>query len=148
MSHQALAELAGEWKGSVQTWFEPTSEPLLAPSHGTLRPILNGRYMVFDYHWSMPDEPQEGSLMLGFHLDRECYVASWVDTFHTGTDIMHFVGEPRGRMSLATTYGPPDEPWGWRVELVLLGDTLVVGHFNIPPGEPEYLAVEFRLHRG
>jgi hypothetical protein len=150
--HHLLARFVGTWEGQARTWFEPDKLADESPISGTLRSVLDGRYVVHEYTSAMGGKPLTGIATLGHHLDGRNFVASWVDSFHTGTDIMAFQGEPgvSDRCSVLGSYsgGEGAPRWGWRIDMERTGpDTLVITHFNIPPGMAPSKALEVQYKR-
>ncbi len=149
--HDALAKLAGRWKGTAATWFEPAAKPEKAELTAQGRVLLDGRFARLDYRSRVMGKPHAGSFLFGFDTTTKLPVAAWIDGFHNGTTIMDCRGDrppARGRYSVLGSY--PDGQggrWGWRTEVKPKQDTLVIRAFNIPPGQPEARAIEIRLRR-
>ncbi|MET0405950.1 MAG: DUF1579 domain-containing protein, partial [Cystobacter sp.] len=134
--HHSLQRLVGEWEGTTRTWFEPDKLADESPWRGTLRAVLGGRFVVYEYEGSLQGKPLAGMALVGYHLDQDRYEMAWVDTFHCGTSIMFSTGASTGQgPRVLGGYGPPEGPrWGWRTEVQLPEpDLLVITHFNIPP---------------
>ena len=148
--HALLARLAGNWKGTCKTWFEPGKLADTQPISGRMRRLLGGRFVKHTYKSQLMGQTMRGHALLGFDLGRGKFIVSWADSCHNGTNIMNSVEdrEPeRNAFSVLGSYpdgqGGPD--WGWRTEFRVDGnDKLLVRHFNIPPGMGEALAVEIR----
>lgn len=148
--HARLAALAGEWEGRTQTWFDPTSAPKEAVTKGRIRPVAEGNFMLYEYESSLDGEPFFGAFFLGYDDNRKKVVASWVDSFHNGTALMHCEGDedPVALVKVLGSYAAGDQTWGWRTVLKLEApDHLVYQAFNIPPGGPEYMGIESHLRR-
>jgi hypothetical protein len=150
--HYLLSQWEGEWEGQVRTWFEPDKLADESPIFGAIRSVLGGRYVVHEYASSMGGKPLTGMATMGYHLDGRNFIASWVDSFHTGTDIMAFQGEPgvNDRYSVLGSYsaGEGAPRWGWRIDIERTGpEGLLITHFNIQPGEAPAKAIEIRYER-
>lgn len=151
-AHQRLARMAGEWEGMTQVWFEPTQPPVSETAQrGSIRPILGGRFLLHEYRTSFGDDVHEGVAIYGAHLDAGAYESAWVDSFHTGTNVMFSKATSEAqRFSVLGSYGDGQQgpPWGWRTEIDQPDDdTLVITMFNIEPQGEEAKAVETRYRR-
>ena len=149
--HALLAGLIGDWAGMTQTWFIPGELGDESETTGTVRAILDGRFVVHEYRGSLAGETMEGQATLGFHVAPSRFVCAWVDSAHNGTAVMLSEGEP-GATDVISVLGSYDAeegpPWGWRTTFARPSpDELVNSHFNIPPGGEEYLGVETRYGR-
>lgn len=147
--HALLARLAGAWTGSSKTWFEPDKLADESPFEGRFTSALEGRFLLFDYTSELQGQPRGGRAWYGYHLDGECFTKAWIDSFHTGTDIMTFTGAAvAGGFEVAGEYAAGDgPPWGWRSRVELEGDRLVITDFNVTPDGQAARAVETILRR-
>jgi hypothetical protein len=149
--HQFLAQLAGGWSGTNQTWLEPEGVPTESKIQGSIQLVLEGRFALYLYQSSMDGEPQHGMFTFGYDTTLDQYEASWVDSFHNNTAIMFCVGQPKDHgFSVLGTYpatdGGPD--WGWRTDVELVEhDHLSITAYNISPEGGEVKAVEAHLKR-
>jgi len=70
---------------------------------------------------------------------------AWIDTWHTGHLMMFCTGEAGAgeAAEVLGSYGPPEEPWGWRTRVDLRSpDELVITAWNVLPGGLEAKATE------
>ncbi|MBE4748938.1 DUF1579 domain-containing protein [Corallococcus sp. ZKHCc1 1396] len=150
--HHLLARCVGDWEGTARTWFEPDKLGDESPISGSIRSVLGGRFVVHEYASSLGGKPLSGIATLGHHLDGRQFTMSWVDTFHVGSDIMTLLGDAgvSDRFSVLGSYftGEQSPRWGWRVDIEQpSSDSLVITHFNVPPGEAAQKAIEIQYRR-
>lgn len=144
--HHALGQLVGTWRGTTRVWFEPDTIADEAPVQATIRSVLGGRFVLHEYETTFMGELQLGLALYGWHIDRNGHEAAWIDSAHTGTQLMYSEA-PTGdqRFAVLGHYGGHEDgaPWGWRTEIALDGDDrLVIIAFNITPQGEESKAVE------
>lgn len=149
--HHFLAQLAGNWQGTSKLWFEPDKLANEAPIVGTIQIILDGRFALFLYQSSIEGEAQHGMFTLGYNTQLDRYEASWVDSFHNNTAVMFCTGkEIEDGFSVLGSYpdptGGPD--WGWRTDVQLREDELIITAYNIMPDGLESKATEAVLKKG
>ncbi len=147
--HALLAQMVGDWEGTVRTWFEPGKLADTSPVRGTVRPVLAGRFVVHEYSGTLMGHVMEGVALHGYALHEERFETAWIDSCHNGTRVMLSLGDrPAGGdvASVLGSYPAPDgPPWGWRTEVDVSGapDALAIRHWNITPDGEEALGVEF-----
>ncbi|WNG32926.1 DUF1579 domain-containing protein [Archangium violaceum] len=143
--HHRLGQLVGEWEGVTRTWFEADKLADESPWRGTIRPVLEGRFVVHEYEGTFQGKPLAGMAIYGYHLDPDRFEMAWVDTFHTGTGIMFSKGpnDGRGYGVLGSYEAPSGPPWGWRTDIQQPApEQLIITHYNISPEGQETRAVE------
>lgn len=150
--HHRLLRMVGRWEGETRVWFEPDAPPAIEMAQrGSIRAILGDRFVLHEYDAGEGDRASSGVAIYGMHLDAQAHESAWVDSFHTGTSVMHSVGPLTGgafsvRGSYADGSGGP--PWGWKTVIEQRTDEeLVIAMFNIPPGGSEHRALETRYRR-
>jgi hypothetical protein len=149
--HKQLGALAGAWKGITKTWFEPDVIADESAMEATFRPVLGGRFLMFEYKGTMQEKPLEGMAIYGYDIPNNTFQCAWIDSFHMGTGIMLSSGSaPAPHISVLGSYGGPDipVPWGWRTVTELQSDdTLVITAYNISPEGAESKATETIFQR-
>lgn len=150
--HRQLAQMAGDWEGSFRLWFTPDALACEAPQRGRIRSALGGRFLIHEYETRFNDDPIEGVVIYGYHLDDGNWESAWVESFGTGTSIMFSTGNggnaPHPDMLGSYGDGQGGPRWGWRTRLEQPDpDTLVITMFNITPQGEEMRAVETRYTR-
>ncbi|MBC7828588.1 MAG: DUF1579 domain-containing protein [Chitinophagaceae bacterium] len=144
--HQQLSQLAGEWKGTTKTWFEADQLGDESPMEGTMRSVLDGRFILYEYQGSLGGKTFNGLAFIGFSIGNDQFQFAWIDSFHMGTGIMFSEGKKPGKLvSVLGSYGGAEmpEPWGWRTEIELKDkNTLIIIAYNISPSGEEAKATE------
>jgi len=151
-AHHRLGQMAGQWEGITQVWFDPAQPPASeTPQRGSIRAILGGRFLLHEYETSFGDDVHQGVAIYGLHLDPNAFESAWVDSFHTGTSVIFSTATAQTqKFSVLGSYGDGKEgpPWGWRTEIEQPDtDTLVITMFNITPQGEDAKAVETRYRR-
>ena len=120
-----------------------------SPAGAEVTAILGGRFVRLDYTWAYQENPQEGSLLVGYRSGPGMVTAHWIDTWHMGDSVMscHGTVDAGGAIDVRGTYAAgPGVDWGWRIVLTPVdGQALRLVMYNINPTGPddvEELAVE------
>lgn len=151
--HGLFVRLVGEWEGSSKVWLDPTAEPDESPVRGTMQLLLDGRYLQHEYRGSFSGKPLEGIALYGYNLALEKFQCVWIDSFHTGTDMLYSEGKradeeaPENEITVLGSYAyvtpEKEEHWGWRTTLQLLSeDEIRITAYNISPDRHEEKATE------
>ena len=72
------------------------------------------------------------------------------DSFHTAdTGLLVSEGSlvEAGKFSVLGHYQAGNEQWGWRTDMQISDDTLIISVFNVSPDGQEYPAIDARLNR-
>lgn len=145
-THHQLSLITGEWEGTTKTWFEADQLGDESPMSATLKTILDGRFVLYEYQGSLGGKPFEGIAIIGFSIGLNKWQSSWVDSFHTGTAMMFSESNKKDTLfSVLGSYGGAEmpEPWGWRTEIELRDkDSLIITAYNISPSGEESKATE------
>lgn len=150
--HHFLNSLAGQWKGRAKTWFEPGYPVDISAVQGSFKPVLGGRFMLYEYQGFFQGKALEGIALIGYNLPTGTFKMALADSFHTGTDLMFSqdVKDERpfsatGSYDAGTT---PPQTWFWRTEMHFDEDNnLVLTAYNISPDKQESLATQAILTR-
>lgn len=141
-----LRACAGRWRGENQLQDPHTNAPQVSPSTMTITPILADSFVRIDYTWRYEDDPQEGSMLVGYRPEAGVVTTHWIDTWHMGAKVMACRGEADsgGEISVRGSYAaPPGPDWGWRIVITPdAGEVLRMVMFNVSPDGKEELAVE------
>lgn len=150
--HKQLSALAGEWQGSTKTWFEPDKVHDESPAHGTIKPLLGGRFLLHEYKGSFEGKPLEGFAIIGFHLLSGTFQCAWIDSFHMGTGILFSESTPTENLfSALGHYGNWEgfpEKWGWRTVINMQDENnMTITAYNISPEGEEQIATQTEYKR-
>ena len=146
--HHHLSRLQGDWEGTTKVWFEPNNPTDESAVKGTMRLILDGRFILHQYTGSFGGKPLEGLAIYGYHLGLQKYQSLWLDSFHNDAAMMFSEGTKESeRMNVLGSYAyvtpEAEQHWGWRTELeVATNDEVVITMYNISPKGEEQKAVE------
>jgi hypothetical protein len=147
-AHHQLSRMVGEWKGTTKTWFDPAKLEDESAINGTMRLILDGRFILHEYQSSFGDKPITGMAIYGYNLDLQKFQCAWIDSFHNGSAIMFSQGN-KGDDSIKVlgsyAYITPEteQYWGWRTHVEMKDDAeMVITAFNISPEGDETKATE------
>lgn len=146
-----LGQCVGGWRGVNRLQDPHTGAPDDSAGSAVVTTLLEGRFVRMDYSWAYQGTDQEGSLLIGYQSDRARVTAHWIDSWHMSDGVMPCEGrvEPDGSVVVRGSYvAPPDQDWGWRIELKPADtSTLTLTMYNITPKGEEALAVEARYER-
>lgn len=152
-AHHLFSRLEGGWEGVARTWFDPNVLNDESPVQANMRLILGGRFLMIGYAGSMQGRPLEGLMIVGKQLSTDKFQCVWIDSFHTGTDMM-FSESKRNADALSVlgtyVYATPEteEIWGWRTRIELVHeDEVHITAFNVAPDGTESRATETILKR-
>ena len=114
--HDRLGKLAGEWDGATKTWFEPGILADESVTRGSFKPVLDGRFMLYEYEGSLEKQPMKGIALCGYHVSLKRFQMAWVDNLHNDTAIMFLQGETtpadlKKAFAAVGSYGGGAEIW-------------------------------------
>ncbi len=152
-AHKELSRLVGKWQGTSKVWFEP-GEPIdTTEVTGTMKLVMNGKYLMHEYNSSFQGKPLEGLAIYAYNLMLERYECAWIDSFHTSTFILFSEGQrntTENKVLGKYTYVTPEteQVWGWRTELnIISNDEILITAYNITPEGEEQKATEIAYNR-
>lgn len=88
--HEHLAPFVGTWKGKVQMWMAPGTEPMVEESVAEIAWILGGRFLEWKHTGHFAGMPFEGIAIEGYNNGDKQYESVWMDNF--GTIMLPFTG--------------------------------------------------------
>jgi len=141
-AHFQLSRLVGEWEGTTKLWFEPGKLADESPVRGSMRLVLDGRFILHEYKGSQGGKPLEGISFYGYHLGLNKFQSAWIDSFHTGSAIMFSEGNKgENNISMLGSYAyvtpEIEQYWGWRTTIEMISDDelLIIAYNVTPEGE-------------
>jgi hypothetical protein len=87
-------------------------------------------------------------MVMGIDMATNRPCLTWIDTFHTGSNVGVFAADDRDLedgVSLGGAYAAGDEVWRWRIVVHASPGQLRIEHFNISPAGTEDRAIEVIL---
>lgn len=133
---------SGSWRGTVDTWLEPGAPAIRSDITATTSRVLDGKSVQIDYRSHVADNRSDGLMILGDDIATNRLSLTWIDTFHTGSNVMNFAADESG--DLRGDWAAGGETWHWRVA-IHAGDELRIEHFVITPAGEEARAIEVLL---
>lgn len=145
---ELFKNLQGRWTGQATTHFGPDTH-FDDPWSLQFSILPGGRFLLQEHKIQVQGADHQGWLLFG--IDGEGKVTTALaDTFHTSeSGLLVSTGQltAEGTLSVLGHYQAGDQRWGWRTEMALHDDTLVISVFNISPEGDEYPAIEGKLTR-
>lgn len=142
--HRELGALAGHYEGTVRTHLDPEQPAVESEDTLYLEPMLGGRFLRMQWFGSVAGKPRQGELVLGYNVEAGEHELSWVDTFHTGSAILHFRGAPDsdGAIQVRGSFSAGNERWGFGLRFARVGEVLELRATVSSPQGVEKPAIE------
>ncbi len=105
-AHAWLGHLVGTWKTSMSINMGP--EPMLSEGTAEIKWLLEGRFLIQEFHGDMMGMPMDGFGISGFDNLKRQYVGTWVDSM--GTAITTMMGSLDPSAKILTQIATMDEP--------------------------------------
>lgn len=106
--HQHMAPFVGSWKGEVNMWMAPETEPIVNQGAAEVSWIMGGRFLEWKQSGDFGGMPFEGRAIEGFNNGDGRYESIWVDNF--GTLILFYTGscsEDGKKRTMNTEFNDP-----------------------------------------
>ena len=130
---------AGHWRGSVDTWLDPSAPPASNHIAATTAQVLDGRTVQIEYRSHVGENRSDGVMFVGTDIATNRPCLTWIDTFHTGANVMFFAADDKG--AFHGSYAAGDQIWRWRVVMKVSPEELRIEHTNIEPSGEESRAI-------
>ncbi|HVG24513.1 MAG TPA: DUF1579 family protein [Thermoanaerobaculia bacterium] len=135
----------GEWRGTARTWLEPGAAPAVNDFAATTTRVLEGKTTLIGYRSHVKEHRSDGMMIVGTDIGTKRLSLTWVDTFHTGGNVMPFGADEAG--VLRGSFAAGEELWHWRIAITVSEDELRFDHTMIEPSGEETPAIEVILRR-
>lgn len=91
-AHKALEAFVGDWKAEVKCWCEPGGTPSVSQGTSKAAWILDGHFLVEEFHGEMMGKPFTGRTLMGYDNTKQTFNTVWVSDSQTSI----FTSEGKG----------------------------------------------------
>ncbi len=144
-AHAELAKGEGKWNVAGKIFMAPGAPPMEMEATAEVSMILDGRFLVEEFHGSMMGMPFEGQLLLGYNNITKEYQSVWIDNFGTGLTWAAGPESEGGSVHLAGEIVDPRSPGGRPFRQVSThegGDRATMQMYDTLPDGSEFLVME------
>lgn len=144
-----LKNLEGRWTGPATTYMGPETR-FEDPWDVSFRVLQGGHFALQEHAIEVDGVAHQGWALLGRKGDTDEFTMTLADSFHTaGTGLLVSEGrlDESGKFSVLGHYQAGPERWGWRTNMQVEDQSLVVSVYNISPAGQEYPAISAQLSR-
>jgi hypothetical protein len=128
--HQVLLQGVGTWDVESKMWMDPAAPPFVSKGVSTLRAILGGRYVQYDYEGDAMGMPFTGFGVSGYDRYNKKYVSLWLDSMSTGFALTEGACDAAGKVCTETGVWD-DYTTGKKVKVKNVSTHLDNDHFTL-----------------
>lgn len=115
-----LLACAGAWEGHSRLQVSQDDPAEECRTRLSVTPMLHDSFVRLDQAWQWKNQPQAGTMLIGYEPKGGVATAYWADTWHNGRKVMVLTGgfEPQRGLVLRGRFSAGSGPeWGWRIQM-------------------------------